>query len=295
MKYWRGYLVAAILAAITWALIQFAQAHSVLIDMVYPYMTRLVVTSMANWTGGMEFCLWQVLLIGMIVAGVVTLILMIILKWNFFQWFGWVCAAVSCVVLLHTGIYGLNQYASPLADDMRLEISDFTVSELNEATVYFRDKANELAKKVNRDSKGNADLGSFEELAEKAGKGFEVLTWTPISPLRRLRRGYDQVELLAQAVALELGTEAIPTLSKIRHNPPQSGITGQAQRRANVLGVYRPVEPERFRGKRVLLLDDIITSGATASEAARVLLTAGAKEVIFAAVAAASNEQKKSQ
>lgn len=177
MKYWRGYLVAAILVAITWALIQFAQAHSVLIDMVYPYMTRLVVTSMANWTGGMEFCLWQVLLIGMIVAGVVTMILMIILKWNFFQWFGWVCAAISCVGLLHTGIYGLNQYASPLADDMRLEISDFTVSELNEATVYFRDKANELAKKVNRDSKGNADLGSFEELAEKAGKGFEVLTY----------------------------------------------------------------------------------------------------------------------
>lgn len=177
MKYWRGYLVAAILAAITWALIQFAQAHSVLIDMVYPYMTRLVVTSMASWTGGMEFCLWQVLLIGMIVAGVVTMILMIILKWNFFQWFGWVCAAVCCVVLLHTGIYGLNQYASPLADDMRLEISDFTVSELNEATVYFRDKANELAKKVNRDGKGYADLGSFEELAEKAGKGFEVLTY----------------------------------------------------------------------------------------------------------------------
>ena len=125
--------------------------------------------------------------------------------------------------------------------------------------------------------------------------GFDILTWTPISTLRRLRRGYDQVELLAKAIAAELGMEATPTLTKIRHNPPQSGISGQAQRRANVLGAYRPVEPERFRGKRVLLLDDIITSGATASEAARVLLTAGAKEVIFAAVAAASNEQKKSQ
>ena len=177
MKYWRGYLVAAILAAITWALVQFAKAHSVLIDMVYPYMTRLVVTSMADWTGGMAFCLWQVLLIGMVVACMVTIILMIILKWNFFQWLGWVLAAVSCVVLLHTGIYDLNQYASPLADDMRLEISDYTVSELDEATVYFRDKANELAKKVKRDGKGNADLGSFEELAEKAGKGFEVLTY----------------------------------------------------------------------------------------------------------------------
>ena len=174
MKYWRGYLVAAILAAITWALYQFAQAHSVLIDMVYPYMTRLVVTSMADWTGGMAFCLWQVLLIGMVVACMVTIILMIILKWNFFQWFGWVLAAISCVVLLHTGLYDLNQYASPLADDMRLEITDYTVSELDEAAVYFRDKANELSKQVNRDGKGNADLGTFEELAEKAGAGFEA-------------------------------------------------------------------------------------------------------------------------
>ena len=125
--------------------------------------------------------------------------------------------------------------------------------------------------------------------------GFEVLTWTPISRLRRLRRGYDQVELLAQAVAKELEMEVTPTLTKIRHNPPQSGIQGYAKRKANVLSAYRAENPEQFRGKRVLLLDDIITTGATASEAARVLLTAGAKEVICAAIAAASNEQKNSQ
>jgi len=122
--------------------------------------------------------------------------------------------------------------------------------------------------------------------------GFDILTWTPISRLRRFKRGYDQVELLAQAVARELDMEVTQTLTKIRNNPPQSGITGHAERRANVLGVYRAVDPERFRGKRVLLLDDIITSGATASEAARVLLTAGAAEVTCAAVAASDNEQK---
>lgn len=133
------------------------------------------------------------------------------------------------------------------------------------------------------------------KIQQEYPEGFEVLTWTPISRLRRLRRGYDQVELLAQAVAGELGMSPTQTLIKIRNNPPQSGIGGYAQRKANVLGVYRPVEPERFWGKRVLLLDDIITSGATASEAARVLLTAGAKDVTCAAIAAASHEQKKSQ
>lgn len=177
MKYWRGYLVAAILAAITWALVQFAQAHSILVDMVYPYMTRLIVTSMAEWTGGVAFCVWQVLLVGMVLAGIATIVLMIWRKWSFVQWLGWVLAAISCVVMLYTGLYGLNKYASPLADDVCLEITDYTVSELNEATLYFRDKANALALELPRDSKGNPDIGEFEELAEKAKNGFEVLTY----------------------------------------------------------------------------------------------------------------------
>ena len=123
-------------------------------------------------------------------------------------------------------------------------------------------------------------------------EGFDVLTWIPISAQRQLQRGYDQVELLCRAVAAELETEAVSTLKKTRNNPPQSGISGYAQRRANVLGVYRVTDPDAIRDKRVLLLDDIITTGATAGEAARVLLTAGAKEVICAAVAAASQTKK---
>ena len=87
------------------------------------------------------------------------------------------------------------------------------------------------------------------------------------------------MELLAQAVGKELGMDPVSTLRKIRNNRPQSRIHGQAQRRANVLGVYRAVYPESLDGKRVMLLDDIVTTGATAGECARVLLTAGVKEV----------------
>ena len=116
---------------------------------------------------------------------------------------------------------------------------------------------------------------------------FDVLTWVPVSRLRRFRRGYDQVELIARAVGRELGMTPAPLLTKIRHNRPQSGIHGMPQRRANVLGVYRELDREAIAGKRILLLDDILTTGATAGECARVLLTAGAKEVHCAAVAAA--------
>ena len=128
-------------------------------------------------------------------------------------------------------------------------------------------------------------------LQQEYPEGFDLLTWVPISRLRRFTRGYDQVELLAQAVGDELGMIPVSTLKKIRHNRPQSGISGQAKRRANVLGVYRAVCSQDVAGKRVLLLDDIITTGATAGECARVLLTAGANEVHCGCVAAARNHE----
>ena len=118
-------------------------------------------------------------------------------------------------------------------------------------------------------------------------EGFDCITWVPVSRLRKLRRGYDQVELLAQAVGWELGMEPVPLLKKVRHNRPQSGLKDAAKRRANVLGAYREIQTQQIAGKRILLLDDILTTGATAGECARVLLTCGAKEIHCAAVAAA--------
>ena len=124
---------------------------------------------------------------------------------------------------------------------------------------------------------------------------FDILTWVPISRLRRWRRGYDQVQLIAEAVGRELGVPPISTLAKIRHNRPQSRLGNAPQRRANVMGVYTLSGKAQIQGKRILLLDDILTTGATAGECARVLLTAGAKEVSCAAVAAAPHHEKASR
>ena len=79
-------------------------------------------------------------------------------------------------------------------------------------------------------------------------------------------------------------------LEKFRDIPPQSGIHGAAERRANVLGAYGLRKGVSVEGQRILLLDDILTSGATAGEAARALKTAGAKEVHCAAIASAGRE-----
>lgn len=118
----------------------------------------------------------------------------------------------------------------------------------------------------------------------------DIITWVPVSFPRRWKRGYDQSALLAQALSRELGIPCKRLLRKTRHTPPQSGIHKAAERRANVLGAYRVTSPKELQGKTVLLIDDVVTTGATASECAKTLLTASAKQVLFAAVAAAQND-----
>ncbi|WP_297289156.1 ComF family protein [uncultured Flavonifractor sp.] len=116
---------------------------------------------------------------------------------------------------------------------------------------------------------------------------YDLITWVPLSPQRKRERGYDQAFLLASAAALELGDVAVETLRKERNNEAQSGLTAAAQRRANVLGAYTPVDPELVAGKRVLLIDDVVTTGATMSECARILRAMGAADVVCAALARA--------
>jgi len=125
-----------------------------------------------------------------------------------------------------------------------------------------------------------------DSLRENPTGTYDMLVWVPVSRLRRLRRGYDQSELIARSLSRELGLKSVCALKKIRHTRTQSGINGFENRKANVLGVYRVTAPEKVAGKRILLVDDILTTGATMSEAARMLKVAGAKEVHGAAVAA---------
>lgn len=127
------------------------------------------------------------------------------------------------------------------------------------------------------------------KLSQYPEREYDVLTWVPVSAKRARTRGYDQSYLLAKAVGKELGMEPVRLLKKIRHNPPQSGMPAD-RRKANVLGAYTLSGGADLTGKRILLLDDIFTTGATAEECARMLLTAGAKEVHCGAVAAASRQ-----
>ena len=119
---------------------------------------------------------------------------------------------------------------------------------------------------------------------ELAGQ-FDLITWIPVSRKRRRKRGYDQAMLLALRAGEFLNVPVERLLEKPVDNPAQSGLTDSAERHSNVRGVYRAVNLEQIQGERILLIDDVITTGATMDEAGRILLDAGAKEVTGAALA----------
>ena len=101
MKYLRGYLAAGIFAAITGVLMAYGQRFSSLVDMIYPYVTRTLQTMLAQWSGQVTFCLWQLLAVALGVLVLASIVLMIVLKWNPIQWFGWPLAAAftACIPL----------------------------------------------------------------------------------------------------------------------------------------------------------------------------------------------------
>ncbi len=116
---------------------------------------------------------------------------------------------------------------------------------------------------------------------------FDLITWVPLSKKRLRKRGYDQAMLLAMATALELNDIAVETLRKVFDTSAQSNINDDAMRRANILGAYEAVDSTLIEGKRILLIDDVVTTGSTLSECARTLLTAGASDVVCATLSKA--------
>ncbi len=120
---------------------------------------------------------------------------------------------------------------------------------------------------------------------DRLAGAYDLLSWAPVSRKRLKSRGYDQALLLAQSLGRELGLAPVRTLEKHTDNPAQSGLDSAQARAENTRGVYRAYNAAAFRGKRILLIDDIVTTGATLSECCRTLRAAGAADVVCAALA----------
>lgn len=116
----------------------------------------------------------------------------------------------------------------------------------------------------------------------------ELIAPVPLHPRRLRAREFNQAALIAlgaRAAHRSLPPVDVRALDRVRDTPPQSAL-GLDDRRRNVRGAFR-ARPERVRGRRVLVVDDVLTSGATAWACTRALLSAGAREVGVLTVARA--------
>ena len=130
-------------------------------------------------------------------------------------------------------------------------------------------------------------LGKLMAQALPAAEGerqFDTIVPIPLHWRRRWQRGFNQSDLLAREIARRWGVPVKRAVRRAKASAPQSGLT-KAQRRANVHGVFVLRRGSALKGARVLLVDDVFTTGATASACAKVLKRAGAARVTLVTLA----------
>jgi ComF family protein len=109
----------------------------------------------------------------------------------------------------------------------------------------------------------------------------------PLHPSRELERGYNQASLVARHIARHLGVPVLPTaVRRVRPTPPQVGL-GRAMRLRNLERAFAPGPSPRLDAMRILVVDDVVTTGATLRTVADVLRAMGARFAIGAALARA--------
>ena len=107
---------------------------------------------------------------------------------------------------------------------------------------------------------------------------FDVIVPVPLHPTRQRERGFNQASLLAELLSPEISVPSKPLLERIRHTTTQTALD-RAERMKNLHNAFRLRKRVNVRDLRVLLVDDVLTTGSTLSECARVLKRAGAISV----------------
>ena len=117
------------------------------------------------------------------------------------------------------------------------------------------------------------------ERAPLAVGSYDLIVPVPLHVQRLRWRGFNQAQLLAYPLARAVGVRLDPhSLERMRPTRPQVEL-GEKERRHNVAGAFRVTHPERVDGRRILLVDDVYTTGATVNECSRTLMRAGSASV----------------
>ena len=118
----------------------------------------------------------------------------------------------------------------------------------------------------------------------------DALTFVPMTEKAEKERGYNQSKLLAERLAEASGLELLSSVRKLHETPPQKSLNLK-QRRENLKSCFKIEDKKSFRDKKVVLIDDVLTTGATASELARRMKKAGAVRVYVLTVASVPNQK----
>jgi ComF family protein len=129
-------------------------------------------------------------------------------------------------------------------------------------------------------------LGRFLASALPREQTFDVIVPMPLYWRKRWRRGFNQAALLARELGRRTHIPVSNVLRRVKDTAAQAGLTN-AKRRRNVSGAFRARNKKALSGRRVLLIDDVLTTGATAASCARALRAAGAREVTLLTLARA--------
>jgi len=126
--------------------------------------------------------------------------------------------------------------------------------------------AGEMLSKIMIETLGNANLS------------IELITFVPTTRKNLRKRGYNQTEFLAKTIGRETNIAVVKLLRKVKETKDQIGLSGE-ERWLNINNSYEGINKKNIIGKSILLIDDVITTGATAFYCAKALLDKGAKEV----------------
>ena len=129
-------------------------------------------------------------------------------------------------------------------------------------------------------------LGELLLRALPRDEKFDCVSPVPLHWRRRWQRGFNQSRLLAQHVESHAGIPAVNLLRRLRHTAAQAGLSNTGRRR-NVAAAFACKRPEQAAGRRILLIDDVMTTGSTAAACARTLKRAGAARVALLTLARA--------
>jgi len=121
-------------------------------------------------------------------------------------------------------------------------------------------------------------------LPDEEVEGFDAVVPMPLHWRRRWRRGFNQSKILARLVAKNRCVSMLDAVKRVRATAVQAGLTN-SNRRKNVAGAFRVFNKTQVAGKRILLIDDVMTTGATAAACASALKRAGAASVTLLTLA----------